>query len=156
MARPRSETYTGEMEMQQPSTIVMQADGPIVREPEEIAVLDKPLDKSNADALAFMEDDLDIMIQPSSEENAAMMVDCYVNGEAKWVKVGERTKLKRKFVEVLLRAKPISVNTTHDEIGAKNIINNIVRHQRAKYPMSIMHDPSPKGGEWLRRVMMEQ
>ncbi len=152
----RKETFTGDMEVGQPSDIIVPAEGVIAaRESEQIAVLDKPLEKEYADAVAFGEDELEIMLQPSSEENAPMIVDVYVNGEPKWIPVGERVRLKRKFVEVLMRSKPISIQTNHEDVGAKIIQNRIVRNQRAKYPMSILFDPSQKSHEWQRRVMME-
>lgn len=155
--RPRAqkESYTGDMEVGQVSDIIIPSEGVIAREPESIAVLDKPLDTDYADAIAFGEEVLDIMLQPSSEENAPMIIDVYVNGEAKWVPVGERVSIKRKFVEVLMRSKPVSITTTHEDIGAKMIQNRVIRNQRAKYPLSILHDPSPKSVEWQRRTMME-
>lgn len=155
--RPKvqKESFTGDMEVGQPSDLIIPAEGVIAREPEAIAVLDKPLNKAYADDLAFGEDVLDIMLQPSSEENAPMIIDVYVNGEAKWIPVGERVQLKRKFVEVLMRSKPISIQTNHEDIGSKMVQNRVIRNQRSKYPLSIIHDPSPKSAEWQRRTMME-
>lgn len=153
----RKELNTEEMDMQKPSDIVIPSEGVIVREPESIAAMTSPLEKKYADALQFGEDNIELMIQPSSEENAPTVIDVYVNGEAKYIPVGQRVTLKRKFVEVLLRAKPISVNTIHDShtSGKAWIDNKLIRNARAKYPMSILHDPSPKGEEWLRNVMYE-
>jgi len=151
-------TNTENLEMEQPSPIVLPEMGePLVVEREPIIPVEsKSLNSDHMEALKFNEDELIIILQPSSEENAPMVIDVAVNGESKWVRVGVEEKLKRKFVEVLIRSKPISVQTTHDEVGAKVINNRILRHQRAKYPLSVMYDPSPKGSAWLHRVYMEQ
>lgn len=154
-AKRRKPLESAEQHMEQPSAIILPGEGPIVREPEEIIALDKPLEKDNAEALAFNEEVLIIQLQPSSEENAPTVVDVYVNGEAKWIPVGVPTKIKRKFVEVLLRSKPISVTTSHEGRGSDVINNRIIRNTRAKYPLSIMQDPSKKGYEWLSKIMAE-
>lgn len=152
-----NEVHTADLPIEQPSAIVVPPQGPIVRETEQIAVADKPIESEYAKALAFGEEVLDVMLQPSSEENAPEMIDAAVNGETVWLKVGVPTKMKRKFVEVLLRAKPIAVQTVHEGAeGKPEVINNQIRRTtRAKFPLSILRDPSPKGGEWLNRVMRE-
>lgn len=156
MARVQGkETHTEDHALAQPSTIHLPETGVITREPEQIIAVDTPLDKSNAEALKFNEDVLTIMIEPSSEENAPTVIDVYVNGEAKWLTVGTEQKVKRKFVEVLMRSKPISIQTAHEDVGAKIVNNRILRNTRAKFPLSILHDPSPKGVEWVRRIRAE-
>jgi hypothetical protein len=152
------ETDTREIPLTQPTSIEMPVNGKLaVQEPEKIAVLDKPLENDYLDALKFNEEIIEIMLQPSSEENAAMVVDVYVNGEARWIPVGPVVPLKRKFVEVLMRSKPVSIQTDHEsrDSGAKVINNKIIRNARAKYPLSIMNDPNPKGREWVNRIMRE-
>lgn len=153
-----SETNTAEIPVTQPSAIAVPLEGKLaVQEPEKIAVLDKPLESDYLEALKFNEEVIEIMLQPSSEENAPMVVDVYVNGEAKWIPVGQQVPLKRKFVEVLMRSKPVSIQTEHEshQSGAKVINNRIIRNTRAKYPLSILNDPNPKGREWVNRIMRE-
>lgn len=153
MGRQRS---TEHMEVGQPKHIIIPDTGPIVREPEEIIPVETAaINKDYADALQFNEQVLTIVIQPSGEENAPMVIPVWNNGEPMWIKVGVQTNIKRKFVEDLLRAKPISVQTMHEEEGSRVVNNRVLRSARSKYPLTIIHDPSPKGYEWMARVMAE-
>lgn len=153
-----SETSTADIPLTQPSPIIVPETGALIKpEPEQIAAVDKPLNVTYLDDLKFAEEIVTIMLQPSSEENAPMVVDIYVNGEARWIPVGQEVPLKRKFVEVLMRSKPVSIQTDHEAVqsGAKVINNRIIRNTRAKYPLSIINDPNPKGREWVNRIMRE-
>lgn len=153
MARSRS---TEDMEIGQPANIIIPDTGPIDREPEEIIPVETAaINKDYADALQFNEQVLTIVIQPSGEENAPMVIPVWNNGEPMWIRVGMQTKIKRKFVEDLLRAKPISVQTMHEDVGSNVVSNQVVRSARSKYPLTVIHDPSPKGYEWMTRVMAE-
>lgn len=149
--------HTEDMPLAQQSDISIPDAGPLSRESEVIVPADATaLDKNYADALKFNEDVLDILLEPSSEENAPTVIDVTVNGETKWIMVGQQIGLKRKFVEVLMRSKPVAVSTSHEDIGAKVINNRIIRSTRAKYPLSILHDPAQgKGIEWMRRIRAE-
>lgn len=149
-------THSEDHALAQPSTIVLPDIGVLTREPEQIAAVDTPLEDQYLAALKFNEDELEIMIEPSGEENAPTIIPVECNGESKWIHVGVEVKLKRKFVEILLRSKPITVSTAHEDIGAKVINNRVLRSTRAKYPLSILHDPAQgKGVEWLRRIRAE-
>ncbi|HLP99218.1 MAG TPA: hypothetical protein VK149_12325 [Sideroxyarcus sp.] len=141
----------------QPAAIEIPETGHIVREPEALVPADtNALNKQYADALKFDQDELTILLEPSSEENAPTVIDVSVNGRTEWVRVGVETKLKRCYVEGLLRSKPVSIQTSHEDVGAKVINNRILRNTRAKYPLSILNDPAQgKGIEWLRRIRAE-
>lgn len=149
--------HSESMPLAQPGDISLPESGPLTRTNETIVPADATaLDKNYADALKFNEDVLEIMLEPSSEENAPTVIDVTVNGETVWIPVGQSIRIKRKFVEVLMRSKPVAVSTAHEDIGAKVINNRIVRNTRAKYPLSIMNDPAQgKGVEWMRRIRAE-
>ena len=151
-------THSEDLPLAQPSPIIIPDLGmELDRQAESIVPADATaLDKVYADALKFAEDDLTIILEPSSEENAPTVIDVTVNGETKWIRVGIEATIKRKFVEVLLRSKPISVSTWHSERGAEVIENRINKNVRAKYPMSVIRDPAQgKGVEWMRRIRAE-
>lgn len=156
MPRLKKEQHSEDFPLTQPTNISIPDTGVLVREPEKIAAVGNPLNKDYLDALKFNEDVLEVLVEPSSEENAPTIISVECNGEAQWVRVGQQVQLKRKFVEILLRSKPISISTTHEDIGAKIINNRVMRNTRAKYPLTIMSDPAQgKGTEWLRRVRAE-
>lgn len=149
--------HSESMPLAQPGDISLPESGPLTRTNETIVPADATaLDKNYADALKFNEDVLEIRLEPSSEENAPTVIDVTVNGETVWIPVGQDIRIKRKFVEVLMRSKPVAISTAHEDIGAKVINNRIVRNTRAKYPLSILSDPAQgKGIEWMRRIRAE-
>ena len=94
---------------------------------------------------------------PDSVTGPGTPVDVYVNGVAEWIPVGRPWILRRKFVEVLARAKPISVQTQHEGIGEgeDGMPNNrIIRNTSSMFPFSVLQD-SQRGIEWLNRLMAE-
>jgi hypothetical protein len=131
-------------------TIDTDADRESVIEP-----VDKLLRTAELAQEKFMNDVLTIRIERGREKHAPQWVDVYVNGVLQWVKIGEPQKIKRKFVEVLARSQPFSVQTDHGTTNEERPQNRLHRSQFAQYPFSVLHDPSPMGNEWLQRVYME-
>src|SRR4051812_48246014 len=105
--------HTDDIKIDQKSPLVEGAD----RAPE-IVVADKPITNDYADALAFFEEPVTIIINPSTEKNAARHVPVWVNGkgcevwnnqingwfEMAYIPVGQPLTIKRKYLEVLVRA----------------------------------------------------
>lgn len=151
----RKEVHTGDMPTRQPVPIVVAPEGPVVREAETIELADTPMAKSDLDELAFMEERVTIRVEPLAEEFAPTVLDFYVNGRAEWVPVGQEWTLPRKYVEVIARAQPFKVRTQTGNVNDEKPENRIVRSQRAQYPFSVLHDPNPRGREWLTRIMRE-
>lgn len=153
-----NEVHTEDIPLRQPDDIVMPGiDKVFVQEPESIAVIDKPDTKAGEEALfrelKFNEDVLTIALEPSSEENAPDRQEVYCNGVAQWVPVGVEYRLPRKFVEILVRSTPVSVRTIIERHADEDPVNRIKRSSRAKFPLSILHDPAGgRGHEWLRRI----
>ena len=153
--RPPKELNTGDMEVGQRPSIVLPDDGFIVRENEEIAAIDSPLDDDYFTALAFMEEPVTIRLERSQEKFAPLVVDVYVNGVPQWIKVGVPQTIKRKYVEVLARAKPDAVQTRVLDEESENPRNVIDRYTSAKHPFSVIRDDNPRGAEWLTRILAE-
>jgi len=122
--------------------------------------------------LAFMEDPITIRIEPSDDENAPIVVDCWVQGKGaevfdpiakKWLElnclpIGGIIITKRKYVEVLARSRA-------DKVVAKEVESRpapgtdgwkVDRRMVRKTLFSVIHDPSPKGAEWLTRLYAER
>lgn len=165
----KPDTTTDDIKQMQPSDIILPASGAIPRG-EQIEALDKPLTDDYAAALAFNEEPVTIMIEPGQEENAPRVIDIWVNGKGaevldpktnRWneincLPVGGVITTKRKYVEVLARAKLDKVSTKHDDATVANPENRIVRNTSRRAVFQVMHDPSPKGREWLTRLMTER
>lgn len=120
-----------------------------------------------AEALAFNEEPVEIMIYPSAETNAPLVVDCWVNGRGaeiftngKWVQagclpVGMNVITRRKYAEVLMRAKRDTISTQHEDAVVERPKNVVNRSSSAVANLQIVRDNNPKGIEWVRRLMAQ-
>ena len=107
------------------------------------------------------------MIYPSSEENAPKAIECWVNGkgaelynDGKWhtigaIPVGFNVITRRKYAEVLLRARRDKVMTMHDGTEVERPQNRVSRSSSAVANIQIVTDNNPRGIEWLRRCMAQ-
>lgn len=152
--RAGKELNTADMETREVPSIALPDTGPIERDREEIVMVDKPMNTDYMSELAFMEEPVTIMLARSSEKFAPAILDFYVNGKPLWIRVGYKATIPRKYVEVIARTQPYDVRTSvvkhehHED-------NRVERQTINKYPFSVLHDPNPRGPEWLQRVMLE-
>jgi hypothetical protein len=137
---------------------------------ESIVAVDTPLVDEYTQALAMAEEPVTIMIEPSQEENAPIVVDCWVNGKGaevwdplsnKWMElgclpIGGAITTKRKYVEVLARAKIEGIRTAHDDMNVADPQNRVVRNLSRKAVFSVIHDANPKSREWLTRLIADR
>lgn len=70
-----------------------------------------------------------------------------------WLPIGIEVTTKRKYVEVLARAKSDAVKTEHEDANVERPRNTVNRRTSANYPVTILKD-SARGHEWLSRIMM--
>lgn len=118
--------------------------------------------KERTALLAFMEEPMTIMLAESTDANADAFVFCAVNGEpadtrnkTPWLRRGVEITTKRKFVERLLRAKPVAIKSVEvvGGDGARSI--EYKRSSALRYPFQVIEDQNPRGRDWLRKVMLE-
>lgn len=166
---PAKELHTADIPQQQPGDISLAFGKPLERG-EVIEPLDAPLHSEHTQALLMAEEPVTIQIEPSQEENAPRVVDCWVNGKGaevldpitgKWMElncipIGGPVTTKRKYVEVLARAKFDNIQTKTGDMTQEAPENRIVRNTGRKAVFSVLHDPNPKGREWLIRLMSER
>lgn len=165
--RTRRELNTGDMEVGQKPNIILPDDGPIDYQEGGIAAIDGGTDDDYHAQLAFAEEAMTIRLEKSSDKFAPKTVDCWVNGKGVeafmngkwvplgWLPVGIPVTTRRKYVEVLARAKPDSIQTEVEDATVERPRNEIVRSTSTKYPFSVIEDRNPKGAAWLTRVLME-
>ena len=169
VTRRRRETHSEEFAIGQKSDIDLSLDQEIIHG-EDLPNIAGDLghEKALAAALAFNEEPVTLLIEESSgtSETPETYVEVSVNGrkaevlmDGKWVPVGwlplgVEFTTKRKFVEILARAKPDSIKTMHDDATVEKPQNKVRRSTRAAYPMSIIEDRNPAGREWLSRIRM--
>lgn len=121
-------------------------------------------DKDHAERLAMGEDPVTIIINPSNEENAPTSYPAWVNGKGaevflngQWtpityLPVGLELTTKRKYVEVLARAKTDNIRTVHDSANVERPRNLIHRTTSAVANFTIIEDKNPRGPAWFAEL----
>ena len=121
-------------------------------ESENIVVASTGLDNSYAAQLAFMEEHMEVMVHESTDKNAEPIVQVACNGINQFFPRGVPVTCRRKFVEILARAKITSIETQTVNTD-RDVINRINKTTALRYPFSIVSDPNPQGAAWLRSVL---
>lgn len=130
----------------------------------DVIIGEKIGDADYLDELAFMEEPVTIRLEPSSDANAAGAFPAWCNGKGaevfqngRWIEitylpVGCDLTIKRKILEVIIRAK---IDTVHTKIidDSGDRPNNVVhRFTRSVHSYSIMDDRNPRGDAWAREM----
>ena len=109
-----------------------------------------------AELLKFMEDVLSVTVMSSGDKDAMPVVTVWNSGRPFHFIRGYTHEVKRKFVEVLARAKhtSIRVEISKDILGEPT--NKVMSQTGVKYPFTVHSDPAgAKGREWLEHVLQE-
>ena len=119
-----------------------------------IDVVDKPMPKEAFAVEAFMNEPVTILVNPSQDPDEPQLVQVGVNGVNQFMPRGVPIAVKRKYVEVLARAKRTDFAQKLDErLG--EAMNHLRAMHSLRYPFSVISDPSPNGGAWLTGVLAE-
>jgi len=165
--RRQRETTSADFPIGQKPDILLR-DGESIPREQVIVSMDTPLENDYAAQLKFAEEPVTILIYPSREKNAPIVVDCWVNGKGaevfvngQWhafncLPVNIAVTTKRKYVEVLARSKIDTINTMVDDATVENPANRINRVTSSSAVFTVIGDTNPKGVEWLKRLMTQQ
>jgi len=116
------------------------------------------------DELAFMEEPVTIRLEPSSDKNAAGAFPIWVNGkpaevfqanrwdEIGYLPVGRMLIVKRKVLEVIIRAKVDTVHTQIQEMDSERPNNIVQRFTSPVHSFSIIEDANPRGAAWVSEI----
>lgn len=119
-----------------------------------IDLVDKPLPKDAFAMEAFMNELVTIVINPSQDPDDPILVKVGVNGVNQFIPRGEPIAIKRKYIEVLARAKRTDFAQTLDErLGEK--MNHLRAMHSLRHPFSVISDPNRHGSDWLVGVLAE-
>jgi hypothetical protein len=158
MARQELHSDTMKIEQKPPISDTSGYDGDIVTG-EKIGGGSEYLDQ-----LAFMEEPVTIRLEPSADVNADRWFHVAVNGkggevlildrwlEYKYFPVGEVLTTKRKYVEVIIRAKRDTVHTRILNMESERPNNTVDRFTSALTSFSIIEDRNPAGAAWVTEV----
>ena len=126
---------------------------------------DKIALKLQAEELAFNNEPIDIIIQPSQQKNAASIFECWTNGkkaemfiDGRWVEigalpVGDAITVRRFTVEQIVRARVTQLHTVHEDANVAQPRNTENRQTTPVHSFSVLHDPNPRGRDWLAQIM---
>ena len=115
-------------------------------------------------ALAFMEEPVTIRLEPSSDKNAATAFPVWVNGKGaevyqngRWLEIGYLPvatvlTVRRKVLEVIIRAKIDTIFTKVQEMESDRPNNVIQRFTSPVHSFSIIEDRNPVGAAWVQEL----
>jgi hypothetical protein len=101
-----------------------------------------------------MEEIVQVHIPITGAPNEEQFVDVANGGVKQFIARGQWQNVRRKFVEVLARAKAMRVTTPKYTDSAGNDSTRLVQTPALKYPFE-MRDKNPDGPVWLQRVLAE-
>lgn len=156
MARePKKEVNATDLVLPADTSLVLQGSGPVDRTDLILDGVDGPIANDQLDELAFMEEKIEVMVHESTDPNADNPVQVFCNGIQQLFFRGSSQVVRRKYVEVLARAKQTAVQTREVRAPDGELTTQITKTSSLRYPFSIIHDANPKGADWIRRVMRE-
>lgn len=108
------------------------------------------------DALAFMEEEVVVILHRGREKFSPTHEQFGVNGKIIWIECGQPTRIKRKYLEVIARSQPIDIRTeAGEDKGDAITFNRIERSMHANFSFSVVGDTNPRGADWLMKLMRE-
>ncbi len=138
--------------------------------PEAIVVVDNQLDKKELDHIAFNEDPIKLIIHRNADPKFSPKCTDFiaVNGKPAemlfkngWIPMGYLPRgqsfyTKRKYVEVLARAKQDTIHTNVIERDNEDPQNFTERVTTSVLAFSILEDKNPLGAPWLEDLIRQQ
>lgn len=109
--------------------------------------------KKKAEILAFMEEMMTIEVATSTDKFAEPVVEVWNDGRVQRFIRGQEMTVKRKYVEVLARAKPDGFGSQEFTDGDGNRSYRYPKTTSLKYPFRVIRDDNPRGADWLRGIL---
>lgn len=152
--KPAAETEG--MQVGQDKDVHISVTGEAKLSQDAIEVVDGPGFKEKADALAFNEEVVTVVVHTTDDENAENPIEVGVNGRKQFFMRGVEQKVRRKYVEVLARAK-VTKYAQNIKASDPQEFNRMRPTTALRYPFSLIHDPNTaKGGQaWLSKILAE-
>lgn len=121
----------------------------------EVEVPDGPPAKNYLEELAFMNEQVTVIVHESSDPLAEPLPEIRCNGRLQIFPRGQEVVCRRAFVEVLARAKPIHYSSQEYIDGDGNKAIKYPQKKSLRYPFSVVDDPNPRGRAWLKQVLAQ-
>jgi hypothetical protein len=143
--------------VQQEKTRTMKSRGPAREslDPPIVQQVDGPVSKDKLEALRFNEEVLTVMVHDTTNPSEEPIPEVWNDGIVQRFIRGREQQVKRKYVEILARAK----RTTRGNEKYKDLNGDDAyrypAHTALRYPFSVINDPNPKGRDWLRGILAQ-
>jgi hypothetical protein len=124
-------------------------------QPKIIEPVDRVVDHKWADNMAFNEEIVEVTVHTTSDKNAEPIVEVYNNGVPQRFIRGRRQPVKRKFVEVLARAKMTSYGNQKIMLDGGDETYVYPESTALRYPFTVHNDANPRGIDWLKSILAE-
>lgn len=124
-------------------------------EPARIEVVDRVVSQDKLDALAFNEEVLTILVHDSTNPIDDPIPEVWNDGVPQRFERNVEMQVKRKYVEVLARAKKTTFSQEKRKDGNGDDTYVQIPHSALKYPFVVVNDPNPKGRAWLKGILAE-
>lgn len=151
----RKQVDTREQQIGQPEVVTMSAEGAAILERDELVVVSDLKWGDKAAVLAFMEEPVTVEVATSSDKFAEPIVEVWNDGRAQRFPRGLPITVKRKFVEVLARAKPDGFGNQEFQDAEGNMNFRYPKRTSLKYPFRVVRDDNPRGAKWLTDLLAE-
>lgn len=153
----RKDLNAAEQKIGQARTRHMKSRGPAreALEAEHIDPVERPVSDEKVELLRFNEDELVVIVHESTNPTDEPFPEVWNDGICQRFQRGKEQTVKRKYVEVLARAKLTTRSNEKYKDGNGDDAYRYPGHTALRYPFSVLHDPSPKGRDWLKSVLQE-
>lgn len=154
----RKDFEAGADKVGQDQTRHMKSTGPAKKalESRHIEPVDRPVSKDKLESLRFMEDELEIVVADTTDPTAERIVEVWNDGVPQRFERNLKQKVKRKYVEVLARAKVTRHSNEKYKDGEGHDAYRYPSHTALRYPFTVIYDPAgDKGRTWLESVLRE-
>ena len=150
---------TKDVELKQERPRALPGKGPATLEPPSIEQVEPSthIDPEWSANIAFSKELITIRVHESTEENAEKFVEVWNNGDYMKFTRGQEHTCERRFVESLMRAKPIrySQKAVLDDFGKVGGYQEIPS-TALRYSFTIVRDDNPLSQAWLKHIMSER
>ena len=161
----RTERHSEDSPISQPPEIDMSdLDENLDNRRQEIIRADPEMLKERAkldyvEQLAFNEELVGIYLYRGREEFSPDAVSVWVQGRQVSIPVEKEVLVRRKYLEVLIRAQPQSVKTVvikpPEGSDSSQVQNKLVPSRSSAYAFTVTLDKNPRGQAWLEGVRRE-
>lgn len=154
----RQFTEAAEQPIAQAPTRAMRSRGPArqaLDAPTAVQAVERPVSKEKLELLAFNEEVIKILVHDSTNPTDEQLVEVWNDGVPQRFQRGVEQDVKRKYVEVLARCKRTTRANEKFKDGNGDDAYRYPGHTALRYPFSVIHDPNPRGRDWLRVLLSE-